>query len=71
MFAVMPKQKTPKPESDPPKPIFLRPDQPTADALAAYLSDQDVAPSSQSVLLAALHQFLEKRGYWPPPPPKK
>lgn len=38
-----------------------------AQALDAYLHSLDVEPGSPAVMRTALEEFLEQRGFWPPP----
>jgi hypothetical protein len=40
------------------------------DALQAYIAEQDVSPDRSAVGLKALHEFLAKRGHWPPKSPR-
>lgn len=40
--------------------------EPLAEALAAYIHDQDAHPTLTAVVQAALAQYLAQRGYLPP-----
>ncbi len=48
--------------------IRLKPDM--EEALQAFIGAQDVEPDRSAVGLKALSEFLEKRGFWPPPSEK-
>lgn len=64
----MSKQKPPKPGSKDRGPVlYLRLDEPTEDALQAFIRAQTVEPDRTAVGLKALHEFLAKHGFWPPP----
>lgn len=69
MNGTMSKRRTkpePAPESPEPLVVYLRLDLPTSIALTAFVESQDVAPTNPAVVLKALHEFLERRGHWPP-----
>ncbi len=38
-------------------------------AIEAYLASLRPKPSTTAVILVALEEFLERKGFWPPPPP--
>jgi hypothetical protein len=38
------------------------------DAMAAYIAATKPLPTDTQVLITALEEFLEKRGFWPPNP---
>jgi hypothetical protein len=72
-MAVMAKKK-----SDPPKPpakpagrkrpvLFVTLDDATERQLVAFIGRQRVPPDRSSVGLAALREFLQREGFWPPP----
>jgi metal-responsive CopG/Arc/MetJ family transcriptional regulator len=42
-----------------------------ADALDAYIGDQEVAPSTTAIIQVALEAFLSERGYLPSPTGKQ
>ncbi len=42
-----------------------------ADALDAYIGDQEVAPSTTAIVQVALEAFLSERGYLPGPTRKQ
>jgi len=48
--------------------LFIRLDADTEAALVAYIAAQDVEPDRSAVGKKALHEFLSKRGHWPPKP---
>lgn len=71
----MSKQRRPKSQpASPGEPlsVYVRMDLPTSAALVAFVESQPVAPSNAAVCLKALHEFLARHGFWPPPatPPK-
>lgn len=64
MTLTMPPPKK-KPGTPPQNPngVFVRLDDATAAALEEFLREQDVPPKKPAVLLAALREFLGKRGH--------
>lgn len=50
--------------------IFARVPPPLRSAFRAYLASQRPAPSHTSAVIVALEEFLQARGFWPPPEPK-
>jgi len=68
MLSVMSKQRKPSGKSKPRLVLFVTLTQSDEDALQAYIAAQDVEPDRSAVGLKALHEFLSKRGYWPPKP---
>jgi hypothetical protein len=49
-----------------PRESFHLPDDLRA-ALVRFVNDTRPRPSKSAVMVAALEQYLESRGYWPPP----
>jgi hypothetical protein len=45
--------------------IFARVPPPLAEALEAYLEGLRPKPTTTAVVIAALEDFLEAKGYWP------
>jgi hypothetical protein len=46
--------------------IFSRVPPPLAEALEAYLDSLRPKPSTTAVVIAALEDFLQEKGFWPP-----
>lgn len=46
--------------------MYLRYDEATDEAVRAFIAAQPVPPDKNAVGLTALHQFLERHGFWPP-----
>lgn len=46
--------------------LFITLDHATDESLQAFIAHQRVAPDRAAVGLKALHEFLEREGYWPP-----
>jgi hypothetical protein len=62
------KQKAPAAQDEPePVTVYVRLDAATSGALARFVGSQDVPPTNPAVVVKALHEFLARRGYWPPP----
>lgn len=77
MIACMPQRKPKKPKepksSESPEEsmsVFLRLDPATTAAMRAFIAAQPAPPSAPATALAAIHQFLERQGFWPPPKAK-
>lgn len=66
MLDLMSKPKKSKPSRDRGPVLFLRLPEETEAAILAYIAAQDVPPDKTAVGLAAIHEFLAKRGFWPP-----
>jgi hypothetical protein len=49
--------------------VFARVPPPLAQALDAYLDSLRPQPTTTAVVVAALEDFLQARGFWSPPPP--
>ena len=63
MLATMPPKKKPAKKPANPNNVFLRVDDETANALAAYIEKQEVPPERTTVIVTALRHFLAERGY--------
>ncbi len=57
----------PAPEPAKRRALNARLPDPLADALEAYLASLRPAPTATAVTLVALEEFLERKGFWPPP----
>jgi hypothetical protein len=63
-----PEREGPRPTIDRPHPgddLFARVPPPLAEALGAYLESLRPKPTTTAVVIAALEDFLEDKGFWP------
>lgn len=56
----------PPKEKDRPPAMYFRLDDATNAAIAAFIKSQRVPPTQPAVGLQALHEFLQREGFWPP-----
>jgi cytochrome c553 len=66
MLNTMPPRKKPSRKEPNPNAVFVRLDDETAEALAAFIKSQKVAPERPAVIVHALRAFLTSEGFLKP-----